>query len=150
MLNQCVAQRHRHTLTFIVALSMCKLNWSNSNNVMVPSAKSNCKQRRDNIDRSRLIQFEWKAWPNTISITLMLSVRWALRGPESALVFCYLRLGNSPVTHRQWQSNNCFSQLQISGALTCEMTVAERAWWWEGGRGLLKGLSENPTATNYT
>ncbi len=101
---------------------------------MVPNVKRNCKQRRDNKDRSRLIQFEWKAWPNAISITLMLRVRWALRGPESALVFCYLRLGNSPVTHRQWKSNNCFSQLQISGALTCEMTVAERAQRWEGAR----------------
>lgn len=27
---------------------------------------------------------------------------------------------------RQWISNNCFSQLQISGALTCEMSVAVR------------------------
>lgn len=27
---------------------------------------------------------------------------------------------------RQWISNNCFSQLQISGALTCEKSAAER------------------------
>lgn len=68
---------------------------------MVLNAKSNCKQRRDNSNRSRLIQLEWKAWLNAISITLMLTVQWALRGLESVLVFCYLRLENSPVTHRQ-------------------------------------------------
>lgn len=93
---------------------MCKLIWSNCNNVTAQNAKSNCKQRRDNNNRSRLIQFEWKAWLNAISITLMLTVWLALGGPGSALVFSYLRPRNSLVMHRQWNSNNCFSQLQIS------------------------------------
>lgn len=127
---------------------MCKLIRSNSNNAMVPNPRNSCKQWRDNNSRSRVIQFEWKAWLNAISITLMLTVRWALRGPESPLLFCYLRLGNSPVTHRQWKSSNCFSQLQMSGALTCQMTVAERALWWEGARAAYRSVWEQ--ATNST
>lgn len=47
---------------------------------MVLNAKSNCKQPGNNNNRSRLIKFEWKAWLDAISITIMLTVDGLSKG----------------------------------------------------------------------
>jgi len=117
---------------------MCKLNLPKSPNVLVLNAKCNNEQWRGKDNKSRLIQFERNAWFNAVCITLLLTFN-ELKWPESVLVFCYFWLGKSPMTHRHWKSNNCFSQLQICGALTCEMTAAKKGWWGEGWW-ILKGL----------
>ena len=129
---------------------MCKLNWSNGNNGLVPNAKGNCKQRRDdNNNGSRLIQFEWKTWLNAISITLMLTVLDGLsEGPNLLLYFVIWDL-EIP----QWRPGNGRAITAFHSFRSVQLWRVR--WLWkrgldEGrGRGLLKGPPENQTATDY-